>query len=74
MFNILAQKFFKRPKVSQIHLEKMGNFIWPLIDGESTVYEIGAKVKEHFGDEAEPLYERLVQYFRILDNQGFIYY
>ena len=40
VFHFLAQKILKKPKVSQIHLDEMGNFVWPLIDGTRTVYEI----------------------------------
>ncbi|MCR5543048.1 MAG: PqqD family protein, partial [Eubacterium sp.] len=39
----------------------MGSFIWPLIDGKTSIYNIGEAVKEHFGEEEEPLYPRLVQ-------------
>lgn len=70
--NKIAQILFKRPKVSYIHLDEMGNFIWPIIDGEKNVFCIGKEVKEHFGDKAEPLYERLAQYFQILENYGFV--
>lgn len=70
--NKLAQLILKKPKVSYIHLDEMGNFIWPLIDGEKNVYQLGKLVKEHFGDKAEPLYDRLAQYFQILENYGFI--
>ena len=71
-FNRAAQKLLHKPKVSQVHLEKMGSFIWPLIDGEKTVYEIGRFVSDEFGEEAEPLYPRLTQYFRMLMNCGFV--
>ncbi len=70
--NKIAQLVFKKPKVSFIHLDEMGNFVWPLIDGEKTVYEIGVLVKEHFGEKAEPLYERLSQYFKTLEAYKFI--
>lgn len=70
--NKIAQLLFKRPKVSLIHLDKMGDFIWPLIDGEKNVFAIGKEVKEHFGDKAEPLYERLAQYFVNLESYGFV--
>lgn len=70
--NKLAQTFLKKPKVSYIHLDEMGNFIWPLIDGEKNVYKLGKLVKEHFGDKAEPLYERLAQYLQTLESYGFI--
>lgn len=70
--NKIAQVLFKRPKVSFIHLDEMGNFIWPIIDGEKNVFAIGKEVKSHFGDKAEPLYERLAQYFQILESYGFV--
>lgn len=72
-FHYLAQKFLKKPAISQIHLDKMGSFIWLLIDGNHSIYEIAKNVKEHFGEEAEPLYNRLVQYVRTLEDYGFIY-
>ncbi len=50
----------------------MGSFIWPLIDGESNLIVLGERVKENFGDKAEPLYERLAQYFVILEKYKFI--
>ncbi len=71
-FNRLAQKCFRRPKVSHIHLDKMGSFVWPLMDGEKDIVAIGVLVKEHFGDEAEPLYERLAKFFHILDSYSFV--
>ncbi|MBQ4612545.1 MAG: PqqD family protein [Clostridia bacterium] len=70
--NRIAQKLFGRPKVSFIHLDKIGSFVWPLLDGEKTITELGKLVEEHFGEEAHPLYERLAQYFRILDSYHFI--
>lgn len=70
--NKIAQLILKKPKVSFIHLDEMGNFIWPLIDGEINVYKLGKLVKEHFGDKAEPLYDRLVQYLQILETNNFI--
>ena len=72
LFNRLAQKLLKKPKVSFIHLDEMGSFIWPLIDGETDIIALGEKVKEHFGDKAEPLYERLSKYIKILESYGFV--
>ncbi len=70
--NKLFQFILKKPKVSYIHLDEMGNFIWPLIDGEKNVYQLGTLVKEHFGEKAEPLYERLAQYFHTLEAYNLI--
>ncbi|MBQ6697271.1 MAG: PqqD family protein [Lachnospiraceae bacterium] len=72
IFNRVAQKLFKKPKVSHIHLDKTGSFVWPLLDGEKDIVTLGVLVKERFGEEAEPLYERLAKYFQILDSYSFI--
>ena len=72
VFNRIAQKLLKKPPVTFVHLDKMGTFLWPLLDGKLTVSELGEKVKAEFGDEAEPLYERLVKYFQILESYGFV--
>ncbi|MBQ0037941.1 MAG: PqqD family protein [Clostridiales bacterium] len=73
-YNKIAQRFFHRPCVSHIKLDQYGSFIWQLIDGERTVGEIANRFKAHFGEKAEPLYDRLVQYMKILRNNDFIYY
>jgi len=72
LFHFLAQKFLNKPPVSQIHLDQMGSFIWTQINGIDSIYEIAQKVQEHFGKEAEPLYNRLVQYIRTLEDYRFI--
>lgn len=68
----IAQIAFNRPRVSHISMEKFGSFIWKQIDGTNTIYEIGQKVKENFGEEAEPLYERLAVFFRTLQENKYI--
>ena len=70
--NRIAQKLFKKPKVSYIHLDKTGSFVWPLIDGKKSISDLAADVEAHFGEDAHPLYERLAQFFRVLDSYKFI--
>lgn len=72
IFNKIAQKFFRKPKISYVHLDEMGSFIWPIMDGKMDITEIGKLVEEKFGDAANPLYERLAKYFQILDSYGFV--
>lgn len=72
VFHRLAQIFLHKPKVSQIHLEEFGSFLWPRINGNSTIYDIGQQVQENFGEKAEPLYPRLVQYIRNLEQYDFV--
>ena len=71
-FNRIAQKVFKRPKISHVHLDSLGSFVWPLINGEDSIFEIGKAVDAHFGEKAHPLYERLAKFFQILESYGFI--
>ena len=72
VFNLIAQKLFKKPRISYIHLEEMGSFVWSIIDGESNIIALGKMVEEHFGDSANPLYERLSKYIKILESYGFV--
>ncbi|MDO4490885.1 MAG: PqqD family protein [Lachnospiraceae bacterium] len=72
LFNKIAQMFFKKPRISNIHLDEMGNFLWPLMDGKRSIMDLSVLVKEEFGEKAEPLYNRLVQYVKTLEAYGFI--
>lgn len=65
-YHKLAQMLVKAPPVSNIDMDRFGSFIWHAIDGKRTVAEIAGMVKQRFGKDAEPLYERLTAFFRIL--------
>ena len=71
-YNRIAQKFFKKPRITYIHLDETGSFVWPIIDGEKNIIKLGESVKEKFGEKAEPLYERLAKFFQILESYNFI--
>ena len=68
----IAQKFFHTPRVSHIDLDEYGSYLWTRIDGEKTVGTLALELKEKFGENAEPLYDRLVKYIQILRNNQFI--
>lgn len=70
--NGIAQKLLKKPKVTYIHLDEIGSFIWSLIDGEKKIMDMGEPLEEHFGEKALPTYERLAKYFQILESYGFV--
>ncbi|EOD00777.1 PqqD family protein [Caldisalinibacter kiritimatiensis] len=72
MLDRIVRVFFNTPKFMKIDLDKYGSFIWNCIDGTKNIEEIGQKFKEKFGEEVEPLYERLVTYINILRNNKFI--
>ncbi len=72
VFNRIAQKLFKKPKVSYVHLDEFGSFVWQQIDSKRDITAIGALVDEHLGQKAHPLYERLASYFQTLSSYGFV--
>ncbi len=72
IMNRICQRLFKKPPVSYVHLDEMGSFLWPRFDGEKNLISLGEEVKVAFGDEAEPLYERLAKYLQILESYHFI--
>lgn len=71
-YNRLLQKIAKKPKVSHIHLDEIGSFVWPLIDGKKNIIEIGVPVEEHFGEKVHPTYERLAKFFKVLEGCKFV--
>ena len=71
-YNWLAQKAFRRPPVSRIALDEYGSFVWRQINGERSAFEISKLLSNRFGEEAEPVIGRLVEYVRILYRNRFI--
>ena len=72
--NRIAQKLLKKPKISYIHLDENGSFVWQIMDGEKNIVELGKEVKAKFGEKSNPLYERLAKFFQILDSYGFVHW
>lgn len=72
VFKRVTQVLLRKPKVSYVHLDEHGSFVWQCIDGNKTILALGEEVKAQFGDAAEPLYERLATFFKILDSYGFV--
>ncbi|WP_249323901.1 PqqD family protein [Wansuia hejianensis] len=72
LFERIIRKLFFTPDKFKIDLDHIGSFIWKNIDGEKSIYDLGELVKHEFKGDAEPLYERLIQYLNILKNNKFI--
>ena len=72
LFNRMAQRCFGRPAASRIDLDQQGSFVWLQIDGARPVGEIGALLEARFGEEAAPLYPRLVRFIELLLEYRFI--
>ncbi len=67
----IAQKFFHRPKISRIDLDREGSFVWLAIDGKRDVFEIFNLVSLEFGEMDKGM-SRLIKFLEILKNNRFI--
>ncbi len=66
---ILRMFGFKIPKYSHLELDEYSSFVFKSIDGKKNIYKIGELLKEKYGDDAEPIYDRLVLFLEHLKNE-----
>lgn len=71
-FAFIAQKVFRRPRISYIKLDALGSFVWSELESTHDIQTLSVAVHERFGEEAEPLLPRLGQFFNLLERYGFI--
>lgn len=71
-YHRIAQRFFKKPKVSYIELDRYGSHVWENIDGKHTVYEIVQSMEDKFPQEKDRMLDRVVTFFATLQTHGFI--
>jgi hypothetical protein len=67
-------RMFKINQTYNVNLEKYGSSVWRLCNGEATVKEIGEVLREQYGEDVEPLYERLSYYLTLLEKNKLIKY
>jgi hypothetical protein len=73
--NKLLVKYFLPQLRSQnfrIQLDEYGSFIWDLCDGNTPVAEISDKMKEKFGENFDPNYERIGKFINQLIRDKFL--
>lgn len=56
----------------KIRLDDIGSWVWKQCDGKRTVREIGSGLKESFGDQVDPVYDRLSIFIKKLESSQFI--
>ena len=70
--NTICQKLFSSPKTSRIALDNIGSYVWLLIDGRRSLEQIGSEINSSIGEDAYPVYERLIKYIGILKENKMI--
>lgn len=71
----LGRKFcalIKKEFTFNVSLDRYSSYAWKLCDGKRTVREIGDLLKQEFGEEVEPVYERLGELLRIMETNRLI--
>jgi hypothetical protein len=68
----MVRKIAKTPDRKIISLDSLGSGVWKAIDNNRTLGTIALVIKEEFGVDADPLYDRLLSFVRLLKNNEFI--
>lgn len=55
-----------------IHLDDLGSAAWLQTDGQRTILQIGAILKQAFAAKIEPAEPRLAKFFAMLARDGFV--
>lgn len=59
---------FKIPQYKKTQLDKYSSFVFLQIDGKQSIFDIATKMKEEFGEDAEPVYERLMLFLDYIEK------
>jgi hypothetical protein len=65
--------YLKR-RTFKVKLDEFGSAVWNQIDGQTTIEQIGQNLHTEFGDQIEPVYDRLALFFQSLYRLRFIQY
>lgn len=71
-YHYIAQKFFKKPRISHIALDKYGSVVWQNIDGKNSVADIIHIMESAFPGENDRMLDRVVTYMATLQRNRFI--
>lgn len=72
-YHKIAQKLFRRPRVSDIRLDELGSFVWNAVDGKKDVHQISKELEQQFPKMEKPV-PRLIKYLEILHDNHLIYW
>ncbi len=68
----LSIRWLGQPEAIRVQLDELGSFVLSRCDGTRTVQELADALEQAFGQKAEPVLPRLVQFLKILDANGWI--
>lgn len=65
--NFFRKLKFRIPEYKKTCLDEYGSYVFLLIDGIKTVKDIGENLEAKYGDNAHPLYERLLLFLNHIE-------
>lgn len=71
-YHFIAQKFFHKPRVSHIALDKYGSAVWQNMDGKNNVMDIIHIMEDSFPKEKDRMLDRVVTFMATLQRNRFI--
>lgn len=72
-YHRIAQKFFHRPRVSDIKLDGYGSFVWLSIDNAKNVHLLSKELEAKF-PKMEKSLARLIKFLEIMHDNHLIYW
>lgn len=70
-YHRIAQKFFHRPRVSDVKLDDYGSFVWLAIDDSKDVHQLSKELDAQF-PKMEKSLSRLIKFLEILHDNHLI--
>ena len=72
-YHKIAQKIFRRPRVSDSKMDKSGSFVWHAIDDEKDVPQLSKEMESEF-PKMEKSLSRLIKFLEIMKDNNLIYW
>lgn len=70
-YHKIAQRFFKRPRVSEIDMDAYGSFIWQCINDKKTVHQLSKDLQAKYPKMEKPV-ARLIKFLEIMKDHHLI--
>ena len=74
MPRVLFERFLYLLAAQRLRLDPMGSASWLLLDGERSVAQVAELLREQFGEDIEPVEERLGHLVRVFRREGLVAY
>jgi len=68
----LLERWLRVPSTVRVELDDFGAAAWKAMRGGVPVRQVGEALRREFGDEAEPLWERLAEFLAMAERGGLL--